>query len=418
MSEILRPEMRGTRWAEAFAAIRAAEKRLAGAIWRSPCHRSLHLSRMTGCNVWCKLDLLQPTGSFKERGARNRLMTLSADERARGVVAVSAGNHALALACHGRELGIAVTVVMPPWAPLVKVMNCRALGAEVILFGDSFAAARAHAMEIAEKTAKIFVPPYDDLDVIAGQGTVGLEIVADVPQAAAVVVPVGGGGLIAGVAVAVKGLLPDCQVIGVSAEHTPAAEAARTAGEMVTVRPQPTLADGLAVAQVGALCLPVLRDLVDEQIAVDEADIARAIVRLLEHEKLVTEGAGAVALAALIDEDYGLAAKFRGRDVVLVLGGGNIDLTVLGRVIDRGLAADGRRCRFTASLEDRPGSLVRLLAVVAGVGASIQEVDHDRAFGPLDVAKVEVTIMAETRDHAHIAELMAAIRTAGFVIGP
>jgi len=311
-----------------------------------------------------------------------------------------------------------VTVVMPPWAPLVKVMNCRALGAEVILFGDSFAAARAHAMEIAEKTAKIFVPPYDDLDVIAGQGTVGLEIVADVPQAAAVVVPVGGGGLIAGVAVAVKGLLPDCSIIGVSAEHTPAAEAARTAGEMVTVRPQPTLADGLAVAQVGALCLPVLRDLVDEQIAVDEADIARAIVRLLEHEKLVTEGAGAVALAALIDEDYGLAAKFRGRDVVLVLGGGNIDLTVLGRVIDRGLAADGRRCRFTASLEDRPGSLVRLLAVVAGVGASIQEVDHDRAFGPLDVAKVEVTIMAETRDHAHIAELMAAIRTAGFVIGP
>jgi threonine dehydratase len=231
-----------------------------------------------------------------------------------------------------------------------------------------------------------------------------------------VVVPVGGGGLIAGVAVAVKGLLPDCQVIGVSAEHTPAAAAAREAGKLVAVRPQPTLADGLAVAQVGALCLPVLRELVDRQVMVDEADIARAIVRLLEHEKLVTEGAGAVALAALLDEEYGLIEQFRGRDVVLVLGGGNIDLTVLGRVIDRGLAADGRRCRFTAKLEDRPGSLVRLLAVVAGVGASIQEVDHDRAFGPLDVAMVEVTIMVETRDHVHIAELMEAVRGAGFEV--
>jgi threonine dehydratase len=405
-------------YADAFAAIRAAETRLAGAIWRSPCHRSLHLSRLTGCEVWCKLDLLQPTGSFKERGARNRLLTLTAEERARGVIAVSAGNHALALACHGRDLGIAVTVVMPPWAPLVKVVNCRALGAEVVLHGDSFAAARAHALDLAAQRGQVFVPPYDDADVIAGQGTVGLEIAADVPAAAAVLVPVGGGGLIAGVAVAVRSLLPACAVIGVSAAHTPAAGAAKSAGAVVGVRPLPTLADGLAVAQVGARCLPVLRDLVDAHLAVSEADIARAIVRLLEHEKLVTEGAGAVALAALLDRANGLADRLRGRPVVLVLGGGNIDLTVLGRVIDRGLAADGRRCRFTANLEDRPGSLARLLAVVAESGASIQEVDHDRAFGPADVALVEVTIMAETRDHAHIADLHHALRAAGFAINP
>ncbi len=389
--------------------ILAARERIREHIYHSPCPYSLSLSRLCGSEVYCKLDHLQVTGSFKERGARNKLMLLSAESRSRGVVAVSAGNHALGLAFHGRELGVPVTVVMPKWAPLVKVSNCRGFGAEVVQHGESFAEARARALEIGAQRGMTFVPPYDDEDIIAGQGTLGLELLEDLPELDAVIVPVGGGGLIAGIATAIKSLRPSTTVIGVEALSAPTMHEALAAGHPVPITSKPTLADGLAVAQAGEFCFPIAKRLVDRFVLVDEAQIAQAVLRLLEHEKQVVEGAGAVPLAALMARDLGL----EGQTVALVLCGGNIDVTMIARVIDRGLAAEGRLCHIETRVSDRPGNLARMLAVVAESGASIKDVRHDRNFGPADVAIVAITLVVETRDHAHIAEVRKALRAAG-----
>jgi threonine dehydratase len=397
--------------------IRAARVRIAPHVYRSPCPYSLALSRLSGARVFCKLDNLQVTGSFKERGARNRLELLGANERARGVVAVSAGNHALALAHHGRQLGIPVTVVMPRWAPLVKVTNCRAFGAEVVTHGESFAEARIRALEIGAARGLTFVPPYDDADVIAGQGTLGLELLEDVPDLDAVIVPVGGGGLISGIGTAIKALKPSVTIIGAEAESAPTMHLAYEAGSPQPIKPRPTLADGLAVVKAGDLCFDIAKRVVDRFVLVSEAEIARAIVRLLELEKTVVEGAGAVPLAALTaGAAYGAGAATLGLDgktVALVLCGGNIDATMIARVIDRGLAAEGRLCRIGAHISDRPGGLARVLAIVAETGASIKEVHHDRNFAPADVALVSIQMIVETRDHAHIKELHAALEKAG-----
>ncbi len=394
--------------------IRAAQVRIAPHIYRSPCPYSLLLSRLTGSSVYCKLDNLQVTGSFKERGARNRLELLSPDERRRGVIAVSAGNHALGLAYHGRCLGIPVTVVMPRWAPLVKVSTCASFGAEVVQEGETFALARARALEIAAERSLTFVPPYDDPHIIAGQGTIGIELVEDLPQLDAVLVPVGGGGLITGIAVAIKALAPQVRVIGVEAESAPTMHAAIQAGHPEPITAKPTLADGLAVAKAGDIAFAQCRSLVDRFVLVDEARIAQAILRLLELEKLVVEGAGAVPLAALMRGDLGL----EGKHVALVLAGGNIDVSMIARVIERGLAADGRLCRITARISDRPGGLARVVEVVAGTGASIKEVHHDRNFGPADVALVGVSLVLETRDARHIAQVRAALAQAGIDLAP
>ncbi len=392
--------------------IRAAEQRIRGAVYRSPCHYSLLLSRLTGSRVFCKLDHLQVTGSFKERGARNRLLKLTDDQKRRGVIAASAGNHALALAYHGQQLGIPVSVVMPMWAPLTKVSNCRTFGANVMQQGESFDDARAHAMSLCEQQQLTYVHGFDDADIIAGAGTLGLEVIEDVPDADAVIIPVGGGGLIAGAGVAIKALRPGVRVIGVETQNAPTLFESRRAGRIVRIPSKPTLADGLAIAEVGKLCFEICQRVVDELVLVDEAHIARAVLRLLELDKTVLEGAGAASLAAMLQHDLGL----RGKTVVLALCGGNIDLTMLSKVIDRGLAADGRICRFTCSISDRPGGLARLTSLLAQAGASVKEIDHDRNFAGADIATVHVNCVLETRDHEHIRAIESMLAREGVAV--
>ena len=388
--------------------IRAARERIRDVVYHSPCPYSLLLSRLCGCEIYCKLDHLQVTGSFKERGARNKLLLLPPEARARGVVAASAGNHAQALAYHGHELGIAVRVVMPKWAPLIKVSNCRNFGAQIVLHGESYDEARAHAKALAEREGLTYVPGFDDPAIIAGTGTMGLEILEDVPDVDAVVVPVGGGGLIAGVGVAIKSLRPQTRVIGVEPHHAPTLNASLKAGHVVRIETKPTLADGLAIAEVGKLCFEIARQVVDDLVMVNEAQIAMSVLRLLELEKTVVEGGGAVPLAAALQRTMSL----EGKKVVLCLCGGNIDVTLISKIIERGLAADGRLCRVVTHMSDRPGSLARLAGVLASTGASVKEVYHDRNFGPADVGSVAIAAVLETRDFAHIGEIEAALTEA------
>lgn len=392
--------------------IQAARERIAPAIYHSPCPYSLSLSRLCGCEIYCKLDHLQMTGSFKERGARNKLMLLSEAQRKAGVIAASAGNHALGLAYHGQELGIPVTVVMPRWAPLVKVRNCREFGATVLLESDNFDQAYGRAKELAAERGLLFVPGFDDADIIAGQGTCGLEILEDVPDADAVIVPVGGGGLLAGVGAAIKAKRPQVRVIGVEAENAPTLEISLRKGEVTCIDTRPTLADGLAVARVGRLCFEIIRTVMDQLVMVNEAEIARSILRLLELEKMAVEGAGAVSLAGALHPDL----KLSGKKVVLLLSGGNIDVTMIAGVIERGLATEGRLCRVRALISDRPGGLARLLNVIAATGANIKEVSHDRNFAPPDVGFVAVTCIMHTRDADHIAQIRQAMSDAGVEI--
>jgi len=392
--------------------IQAAATRLKDVIYRSPCPFSLTLSRLCGCDICCKLDHLQMTGSFKERGARNKLELLPNALREKGVIAASAGNHALALAYHGQLLGISVVVVMPKWAPLVKVSNCRGFGAEVLLQGESFADAYALAKKMAAETGRTFIPGFDDPDIIAGAGTMGLEIVEDVPDVDAVVVPVGGGGLLAGVGTAIKALRPTARVIGVESVKAPTLLASMKAGQITRIDTQPTLADGLAVAELGKECFGPIQHSMDDLVMVDEPQVALAILRLMELEKMVVEGAGAVSLAAVMNRPPGLA----GKKVVLCLTGGNIDVTVISRIIERGLSYDGRLCRVIVYISDRPGSLAALLTLVAQTGASIKEVSHDRSFGPADVARVKVSVIMETRDLEHIREIHKTLKEKGVEI--
>jgi threonine dehydratase len=391
----------------------AARERIRGGIYESPCVMSIPLSQLTGARVWCKLDYLQRTGSFKERGARNALLRLPDAQRARGVVAASAGNHALGVAYHGGLLGIPVTVVMPRFAPLIKVTNCRALGATVVLHGNDVGEAREKAVELAVARELAFVHPFDNADVVAGQGTMALEILEQTPGIEAVVVPVGGGGLIAGVGTVMKARAPHVEVIGVEPEAAPSLAAALAAGAPTGVPLAPTLADGLAVARVGDIPFESDRRVVDRVVGVDEASIALAILRLIELEKSVVEGAGATPLAAFI---AGKLAHLAGRTVVLALCGGNIDTNMLGRVLDIGLVADGRLARFTVSVQDRPGGLARLTAAIAEAGASIHELAHDRAFSGPNVSEVRVICVVETTGPDHLRAVHAALGAAGFAI--
>ena len=396
-----------------LADVRAARERIAGGILHTPCPESLPLSELTGLRIFCKLDLMQRTGSFKERGARNALLLLDEPQRRRGVVAASAGNHALGLAYHGGLLGIPVTVVMPRFAPLVKVATCRRLGGRVILEGDSFADARELALELAAREGLRLVHGFDDPDVIAGQGTMALEILEDVPEAGVLVVPTGGAGLLAGVGLVAKALRPDITLVAVEPAAAPAFGAAMAAGRPVAVPIQPTLADGLAVGQVGEVSFPLSAPLVDRLVTVDEEAISLAVVRLLELEKLVVEGAAAAALAAVMT---GTPLDAAGRPVVLLLCGGNIDLTMLDRVIDHGLAADGRRWRFTTRISDRPGGVARLTAAIAATGASVKEIVHDRLFSGADIFSTTVEVTVETADRAHVNTLAKALRAEGFAV--
>ena len=396
-----------------LADIEAARKRIAGGIYESPCVESIPLSQLTGAHIYCKLDYLQRTGSFKERGARNALLLLSDEQRKRGVIAASAGNHAQGLAYHGSLLGIPVTVVMPKFAALVKVTNCRQLGARVILHGTDLTEARAHAEALAQREHLTFIHPFDNADVIAGQGTMALEILEQTPDLDAVVVPVGGGGLLAGVGTVMKARKPAVRVIGVEPENAACFTAALAAGRPVTVPLSPTLADGLAVALLGTMPFEALQEVVDKVVTVNEANIALAILRLIELEKSVVEGAGAAPLAAFL---AGKLDELKGKRVVLALCGGNIDLTIVDRVIEVGLVADGRLTRFTVSISDRPGGLARLAATIASTGASIKEIVHDRAFSGPDLSEVRVICVVETTGHAHVDELHAALAAAGMSV--
>jgi threonine dehydratase len=398
--------------------IRAAHERIRSGIYRSPCPPSIPLSDLTGSEIYCKLDLLQRTGSFKERGARNALLLLDDAQKARGVVAASAGNHALGLAYHGKLLGIPVTVVMPRFAPLVKVATCRRLGAQVILEGETFDDARQLSLEIADRDGLNRIHGFDDVRVIAGQGTMGLEILADVPDADAIVVPCGGAGLLAGVATAAKALQPGIKIIAVEPAAAPSLSASLAAGRPVQVAIRPTLADGLAVGKVGETSFAIAAPLIDRVVTVGEELLSLAVLRLLELEKTVVEGAGAAALAALLQPVHGGLPELRGKKVVLLLCGGNIDLSILERVIDHGLAADGRRWRFTTQVSDRPGGIAKLTACIAAAGASVQEIVHDRAFSGPDVFSTSVEVTVETADRDHVAALASRLEAEGFVVKP
>ena len=372
-----------------FADIEAARERIAGAVYYSP---------------------IQRTGSFKERGARNALSQLPPDQQKRGVIAASAGNHAQALAYQGKLLGIPATVVMPKFAPLVKVTNCQKLGATVVLHGRDFGEAKAHAHEIANEKELAYIDGYDDPAIIAGQGTMGVEIVEQVPDLDAMIVPVGGAGLIAGVSLAVKALRPNAKIVAVEAENVASFSAALEAGKPTQITMHPTLADGLAIPQVGANAFKIARPLIDQTVTVAEEQIAVAILRLVELEKSVVEGAAATPLAACMSEKL---KELVGKRVVLLLCGGNIDPNVLSRVIESGLVADGRLGRFTAVISDRPGGLADLAAQIASTGASIKQVVHERAFASSDVSAVNVLCTVETRDHQHLAELRAKLKSHG-----
>lgn len=396
-------------------AILEARARIRDGILESPCPISIPLSDLTGSVISCKLDYLQRTGSFKERGARNALLLLDEVKARRGVIAASAGNHALGLAYHGHLLEIPVTVVMPRQAPLIKVTTCRRLGARVLQEGESFDEAKAKADALAAAEDLTYIHGFDDPAIIDGQGTLGLEILEQVPDVEAVVLPVGGGGLLAGVARAIKAQKPECKIIGVEPVQAPTLVRALEAGEPVQIQCGATLADGLAVGRIGANAFAQARGLVDRVVQVEEDQIALAILRLLELEKSVVEGAAASTLAAFLSREL---PELSGKRVVLALCGGNIDPNVLTRVIEFGLVADGRRTRFTTQISDRPGGLSRFTRLIADAGASVQEIQHDRTFCGPDVSAVNIVCTIETRDHDHIESTLKVLTDAGFKVHP
>jgi threonine dehydratase len=387
-----------------------AKKRLEGAIYESPCPYSQTLSELSGARCFVKLENLQMTGSFKDRGAANLLLQLDAAERARGVVAASAGNHGLAVAFHASRLGIPAVIVMPESAPLIKVTSSRRYGAEVILYGTNYDEAYGRARWVQTERGLVFVHPFDDERVIAGQGTLGLELLAQRPEMDAVLIPVGGGGLAAGVALAVKSHRPEVRVIGVQAETLPAMKVALETRERVSLPPASTIADGIAVRQVGEVTLDLARRHVDQVVTVSEEELANAILLLLEIEKTVVEGAGAAPLAALLNRPLGLA----GLNVVLVLSGGNIDVTVISRIIEHGLVKDGRLVRLRVLLRDQPGALARLTTLIAAERANILHIEHNRAFSSAAIGESEVELTLETSGRAQIDALKQRLEDAGY----
>ena len=394
-----------------LAAIEAARVRLADVVEQTPCALSRTLSALTGTRCWVKLENLQMTGSFKERGAANLLLQLEPEERRRGVIAASAGNHGLAVAHHAAHLGIPAVIVMPEWAPLVKVTSARRDGAEVILFGGSFDEAYDHACELGAARDLLFVHPFDDPRIIAGQGTIGLEVLEQRPDVDAIVVPVGGGGLASGVGIAVKSRRPEVRVVGVQTAALPSMRRALADGHPVRLDPASTIADGIAVREVRERTLALTKAFVDDLVTVTEEELARAVLLLLEIEKAVVEGAGAAPLAALLNRDLGLEH----RTVVLVLSGGNIDVTMLARIIERGLVKDGRLVRLIVLLRDRPGALARLTALVAEERANVVHIEHDRAFARWTaIGETEVALTLETSGRDHIERLLGRLRSANY----
>ena len=384
-----------------------AAQRLRGHLLNTPCVESRTLSQLTGAQVYLKFENLQYTASFKERGACNKLAQLLESERQRGVIAMSAGNHAQGVAYHAQRLGIRAVIVMPRFTPGVKIERTRGFGAEVVLHGDTLDESRTHALLMAKRDGLVFVHPYDDEAVIAGQGTVGLEMLQAEPSLDVLVVAVGGGGLIAGMATAAKALKPGIEIIGVQTSRFPSMVNAIKG----THHPQgtSTIADGIAVGTPGVITRAIIARRVDDLLLVDEGDIEQAMVMLLEIEKTLVEGAGAAGLAALLK----YPARFAGLKVGLVLCGGNIDPLLLAAIIERGMVRAGRLARIRVSARDIPGSLAKITATVADAGANIEEVHHQRAFTLLAAQNVEIELVVQTRGRLHIAQVLQALRSAG-----
>lgn len=397
------------------AGIRAAFEAIRPHIINHPLVYSHTFSAMCGCQVYFKLENLQMTGSFKERGALNRLLRLDDEERARGIIAASAGNHAQAIAYHAQRLGISAKIVMPKYSPLVKIRSTEHWGAEVILVGDNFDEAYQHSQELVRTEQRTYLHPFDDKDVVEGQGTIGLEILesdlrADVD---AVVVPVGGGGLIAGVATWIKEQRPDVKVIGVEEATCNAMSQSRAQSKVIELPPAPIIADGIGVRRVSATNLDTVIRHVDDIVTVTSDEIANAIMLMLEVEKVVVEGAAAVTLAALLNERV---PSLRGKNVVAIISGGNIDVNLLSRIINRGLAFDGRVTKLDTVIIDKPGALEQMLSTFRESGANVLEVAHHRFSGDAPIGQIMVSVTAETRDEAHISELKVLLEKRGYAL--
>ena len=393
-----------------FADIEAAARRIAGGVRRTPADYSARLSEVAGCEVFLKLEILQFTGSFKERGALNKLSQLTDEEKERGVITVSAGNHAQAVAYHAGRLGIPATVVMPRTTPFTKVTRAKALGARVVQGGETFSEAAELAERVRQEEGQVLVHPFEDRAIMAGQGTMAIEFLSDFPDLETLVVPIGGGGLISGCAVAARTIKPQIEVVGVEAECYPSMVNALK-GEPMTPTMQ-TVADGIAVKEPGKLAIQVVRALVDDILLVDEGEIERAVCLLTELEHVVAEGAGAAALAAVFAEPE----RFRGKKVGVILSGANIDSRVLAGCLMRGLIRDGRMVRLYVKMEDVPGSLARVATVIGQQGGNILEVLHHRMSVDITARYTGIEILVETRDTTHTAEITGALEAAGFKV--
>ena len=397
-----------------FDEIEAAQRRIRDEIYVSPCPESEHLSNRLGARVHLKLENLQRTGSFKERGASNKLQQLTDDEADRGVIAASAGNHAQAVAYHGTRLGIDSTIVMPESTPLVKVTRTRRFGAEVVLEGSNYDEAYEHACELADEHGFTFVHPFNDRDIIAGQGTLGLELLEQTPYIDTVICSVGGGGLISGVGAALKETNPEIRVIGVEPESLPSMQTSMKKHQVVEVPEGQTIADGISVRKVGDLTYATASKYVDEMVTVTEHEIANAILVMLEEEKSMAEGAGAAPVAALL---AGKISGIEGERVFPVISGGNIDVNVISKIIDRGLAAAGRMFRLDLQIRDVPGSLAKVLTLIGELDANVLEVYHDRTFaGDSQIGVTNVELKLETRGRDHIDKIRQRLQDEGYEI--
>lgn len=390
--------------------IQAANLRIRPTIHVTPCEYSETFSEISGNPVYFKLENLHMTGSFKERGALNKLLLMTPDERERGVICASAGNHAQGVAYHAKRLGIRCVVYMPEHAPITKVNATERFGAEVILYGKSFDEALAEAKRIGARDGLVFVHAFDDSNVIAGQGTCGLEILEQNPQVEAILVPIGGGGLIGGIACAVKEQNPKLKMIGVQTSRVPSMRAALEKGEPVELPAASTIADGIAVRRCGVETVPLVARYVDQIVTVEEEEIASAILYLLEREKTVAEGAGAAAVAALLHAKTNL----KGKNTVALVCGGNIDPIFLSRIIERGLVKDGRLVRLRLNVPDRPGALNSITALFVQAKVNVMTIEHDRAYHGVALGETAIEATIETRGNEHVEELFKAMKAAGF----
>lgn len=391
--------------------IKEARLNIESRIIKTPLTYSTTLSEKFDCEVYLKLENLQLTGAYKVRGALNRLSNLTAEEKERGVIASSAGNHAQGVALAAKQLGIKATIVMPESTPLAKVQGTKKFGAKVILHGNFYDDAYQKALEIQRENGHVFIHPFNDKDIIAGQGTIGLEIIEDLPEVDIVAVPIGGGGLISGISTAIKESGSKSRIIGVEAAQMPAMKQSQEKGQITTIEKNKTIADGIAVTTVLDNTFNIVKKYVDEIVTVKETEISHAIVTLLEFEKILTEGAGATSVASLLYEQL---ADVKGKKIVLIVSGGNIDLNILDRIIERGLVTSGRSCSIVVNVPDTPGTIAHIAGIIGTKEANILEIHHNRAFTTSVLGETEVEFTLETRGHLHIREIVDELTSKGF----